>query len=154
MNRKRLLSNLGLIGVSSAIVIGWILLLFSVILPHISNGINPFTGEYSYTPLGYFIMFCVFTPIWEEAVFRYAPMQIAKRLKDNFNVDLFLPIILIASAIFGANHSLGIISMALQGALGMLLCYIYMRTKYSYWSVVAIHAIRNISVFYILPLIF
>lgn len=89
---------------------------------------------------------CIFAPIWEEAVFRYAPITIAKVIGEK----AVIPVIVISSCVFGWIHHYNPESVLLQGGIGFILSYVYLRTN-SYASIVAVHALYN---FFILILEF
>jgi membrane protease YdiL (CAAX protease family) len=84
-------------------------------------------------------MACIVAPLWEELVFRVAPLQIAK----GFGEKYLIPVIIISSAIFGWGHGEGTYSILIQGVLGAVLSWVYIKNNYSYWSVVAVHAMWN-----------
>lgn len=118
----------------------------------IVGGINPFTGSPLFTPLGVFIMACLVAPLWEEAVFRHAALRIGKSFKER-GMDMLIPISIISSAIFGWGHGSGPISITIQGIVGMLLCYVYVKTNYNYWCAVITHFLWNFSLMYMFPVL-
>lgn len=106
----------------------------------------------SYTALGSFVFQCILAPLWEEGVYRYAPIQIARKLKKSSGQDFTIPIIIISSALFGWGHGNGPVSLIIQGVMGVLLSYVYIKNNYSYWSSVLVHFLWNISISYIITL--
>lgn len=90
-----------------------------------------------------FIWGCIAAPFWEEAVYRMLPISVAKKLGQ----ETIIPVVLASSVIFGLGH--GYLGLFLQGVIGLGLCYTYL--KHGYFSSVALHALYNFSVVYILP---
>lgn len=82
---------------------------------------------------------CVWAPIWEEAAYRYAPITLAKNI-DEIHI---WPIVVIASALFGWQHS-GPSGVLFQGVMGLIFSWVYIRNGYCYWSAVILHATWNI----------
>jgi len=98
------------------------------------------------TPLGQFFFAVIFAPIWEEAVFRYAPLKII----GSVNQSLTWPIVVITSIVFGLLHG-GVNNILIQGFGGFVLAYVFIKNGWDYkWSV-AYHALWNLSVVYLLP---
>jgi hypothetical protein len=95
---------------------------------------------------GFYFMACVFAPLWEEVAFRVLPIQIARKVPQNIS----WPIILVASCIFGLVHN-GVPSIMLQGVLGLLWSYVYIKNGYSYLSSFSTHLLYNTSLAIILP---
>lgn len=97
-------------------------------------------------PLKYiFFMSCIFAPLWEELVFRFAPATIAKHTGREF----LLPIMIISSAWFGWLHGDGPESIMRQGVMGFVFFWLYLKNGYSYWSSVVLHSLWNTSIFLI-----
>lgn len=111
---------------------------------------NDFFG-YTYTAIGTFFFACIFAPLWEELVFRHAPLQIGKELKIKKDIDVILPIAFITSCIFGWGHGNSAMGVLVQGVCGLALSFTYIKTGYSYWSSVFLHFLWNFSLFYIFP---
>lgn len=113
------------------------------------NPPNPFEapipeGLYFGPPLKYiFFMSCIFAPLWEELVFRYAPAMIAKNSQPSF----LIPIMIISSAWFGWLHGNGAESIMIQGIIGFIFFWLFLKNGYSYWSSVLLHAMWNTTVF-------
>jgi membrane protease YdiL (CAAX protease family) len=82
----------------------------------------------------------IFAPLWEELAFRYAPLEIAKKLGK----DTILPMMILSSAIFGWGHYNNPESVLLQGMLGFIFSYVYLKNGLL-WSML-LHSIYNISV--------
>jgi membrane protease YdiL (CAAX protease family) len=109
-----------------------------------------FGGADESSPSVIFLLFTFFfaviwAPLWEELVFRHAPALLAKALGEKF----LLPIMIISSALFGWGHGNGPESLLIQGVMGFILFYIYIKNGYSYWSSVTLHALWN-GVLYLL----
>ena len=83
-----------------------------------------------------------FAPLWEEAVYRYAPITIAKQLGKEF----ILPVVVGVSLMFGWGHGEHPDTVLIQGGVGLLLSYAYIKNGYSYISSVLVHSIYNISI--------
>lgn len=79
----------------------------------------------------------VIAPVVEEIIFRAAPIGL---VKDK--PALMFPTIILSSALFGYLH-FGPVSWLVQGIMGFILSLIYIKNNYSYWSVVALHALWN-----------
>lgn len=90
-----------------------------------------------------FFFAVIWAPLWEELVFRRAPALLAKALGENF----LLPITIISSAVFGWGHGNGPESLLIQGVMGFVFFYVYIKNGYSYWSSVSLHALWNVSLF-------
>ncbi len=90
----------------------------------------------------------IWAPLWEEAVFRYAPLTIAKALGDAF----LKPIIVITLVLFAFGHGLGPWSILIQGIGSLALFWVYLKNGYSYWSSVAVHFLWNLSCYVLIPL--
>lgn len=81
---------------------------------------------------------CIVAAGWEELVFRFAPLEIAKRLDGGF----LIPIIIISSALFGWIHN-GVGGILIQGVMGAVFCWVYIKNGWSYWSSFALHSMWN-----------
>jgi len=112
--------------------------------------LNFFTGI-KYTALGTFFFGCILAPLWEELVFRHAPLLIAKKFKKKLKIDFTWPIVIISSVIFGWGHGFGPISILIQGVGGLILSFVYLKNNNSYWSAVATHFLWNFSLIYVFP---
>ena len=91
-----------------------------------------------------FFMTCIYSPLIEELIFRVAPISL---VKDK--PKLILPTIILSSALFGWLHY-GAASLPIQGVFGFVLSLVYLKNNHSYWSVVALHALWNSYVLFIL----
>ena len=135
------------------ILSGYVVIIFWVALVcvglHFFIDHNPCSDE-EFTKIGAFFFSCIFAPIWEEAVFRHAPLQIAKKLGRK---SLVVPVALISSVLFGWGHGYGPVSVLLQGVGGLVLCFVYVETGYCYWASVTTHFLWNLSIIYIFPLL-
>lgn len=97
------------------------------------------------TPQWTFFYVCIFAPLWEEALYRYAPITIAKNLGKQY----ILPVIVASSLIFGWQHYQNPESVLLQGGVGFVLCYTYIKAGYSYFSSVLVHSFYNLSMIFL-----
>lgn len=95
----------------------------------------------------YFFMACIFAPLWEEALFRYFPLEIARHSK-NFKWIAF-PVIVGSALIFGWLHG-SVLNIIFQGVSGILLGWVYLKND-SYWSSVLLHSLWNTMIIYGLP---
>jgi membrane protease YdiL (CAAX protease family) len=97
---------------------------------------------------------CVFAPIFEEVIFRWLPITLfALAINNRTNYKkLYWYVAAIISIVFAVAHY-GYFSIFIQGILGMGLCYLYYKNRYGYISAVICHALWNISLGYVLPLV-
>lgn len=145
---KSLSKKLITIGAAFTFMFLWVFLIKSGL--KYTRIFNPFVG-FVYTPLGIFFFSCIIAPLWEELVFRHAPLQITKKLNQVLNVDFTWPVIFISSAIFGWGHGQQAVSILIQGVMGVVFSIVYIRNNYSYWSSTVLHFLWNSSVYYIFP---
>lgn len=110
---------------------------------------NFFTGAQE-TALGAFFFACIFAPLWEELVFRHAPLLIAKRFSKP-GKSVIWPVVIISSALFGWGHGAGPISLLIQGVGGLIFSYVYLKNNYSYWSSTFLHFLWNFSLMFVYP---
>ena len=92
--------------------------------------------------LGEFINACIISPLWEEAVYRYAPIEICKIV----NKRLLVPVIIAVSFLFGFGHDGTIENIYYQGVFGLMLSYIYLNVKHPYSTVFFLHFLWNFLV--------
>lgn len=130
-----------------AFVILWLSLIKWVLPYLISTG----WSGYSLTPLGVFFFACILAPLWEEAAFRHAPLQLVKKFKDRLQMDLTVPVVILSSAIFGWGHGAGPISIMIQGIGGLAFSWLYISNNYNYWSSVVLHFLWNFSILFVFP---
>lgn len=86
---------------------------------------------------------CVFTPLWEEAIYRYVPIQLTIHLLGR---KVLFPIMILSSYWFAIGHGEYIENILCQGVFGMVcsyLCY-----KYNYITSVGLHSLWNFSCFF------
>lgn len=89
---------------------------------------------------------CVLAPLWEEAVFRYVAITLGQALDYLLQKAwLLLPAVCLSSIIFGRAHGSSL-NILFQGVGGFGLCWLYLKNKNSYWSVVSAHALWNLIV--------
>lgn len=94
----------------------------------------------------------VFAPISEEFLFRWLPITFMIRLmKGRFENVQWLFACLV-SIVFGVAHY-GYFSIYIQGIFGLGACYLYYKNRYGFLSAVLCHAIWNIQIGLILPMI-
>jgi membrane protease YdiL (CAAX protease family) len=98
-----------------------------------------------------FVKSCIFAPIWEEAVFRMLPFQILK--KFNLVDSLGIYIAVASSAIFGYIHG-DSFNVFAQGVIGLGFCWLYVRSNYSYKSIVIAHSVFNFLVIFALKYLY
>jgi membrane protease YdiL (CAAX protease family) len=82
---------------------------------------------------------CIWAPIWEEALYRYGPLTIAKNI-DNQHV---IPVAIIASCIFGWGHGESHEGVLVQGVLGLIFSIVYIKNNFCYFSSVLLHSLYN-----------
>lgn len=115
------------------------------LLPTLYNGrVAQFSEPSKYYT---FFMCCIVAPIWEELAFRVAPLKLAKK----FGEDTFVPIIIISSVLFGWGHGYGAESLLMQGVMGLVFSYVYLKNGFSAWSSMTLHALWNFMVIFGLP---
>jgi membrane protease YdiL (CAAX protease family) len=109
------------------------------------------TDDQIYDPPAKYIFFfsCIFAPLWEELVFRHAPLQVAKKLDPSY----LLPIVFVSSAFFGWLHG-GAVNIMFQGVGGFIMALVYIKNGYSIWSTITLHFLWNLHVIFILPFLF
>lgn len=102
-----------------------------------------FKGVYNLPSLSFQMLFwsLVFAPLTEELIFRKAVLDIAKDLRPSF----MLPIVILSSAIFGWLHG-AYVNVAIQGVLGAIMAWVYIKNGYHYWSSCILHAMYNGSI--------
>lgn len=91
---------------------------------------------------------CILAPIWEEIAFRHAPIQIAK----GFGKKFVLPVVIIASALFGWGHNQGPNSIMMQGVMGFIFSWVYVKNRYSLTSSILTHSLWNTFLRFIIPM--
>jgi membrane protease YdiL (CAAX protease family) len=82
----------------------------------------------------------IITPIWEELLFRYVPIEIARRtglLKKNY-----FPLMFLTSIVFGWMHG-SVANVFCQGIVGIFLYWVYIKNNYSYLSSCIVHGTWN-----------
>lgn len=94
------------------------------------------------TPAWLIFYACIFAPIWEEALYRYGPITIAK----NMGREYILPVVIMSSIIFGWQHYQNPESVLLQGMLGLFFSFTYIKAGYSYLSSVIVHSLYNLTI--------
>ena len=80
------------------------------------------------------------TPLWEEALYRYGPITIAK----HFGEKLVFPVVVMSSLLFGWSHNLGVQGIIFQGVFGFVLSNAYIDGK-GYQTSVTLHSLWNLS---------
>lgn len=125
------------IGFGFAIMCVWIFFI-TVFLNKLYDG---FQVQLFTPPSNQYIFFItvLLAPFWEEAVFRYFPIQIARKCGLN---SFLMPFMILSSIIFGISHG-SPINILIQGSMGFLMACIYVKNGFSYWSSVVIHALWN-----------
>lgn len=133
--------------IATALVVSFVWVVFiAAVLNSLSLGgdLNILLGMRS--PTETFFMACVWAPIWEEFVFRWAPIKLARAAGGA----TLLPIIIIASAIFGWGHGAGPYSLLIQGAMGLVFSVLYIKNNDSVLSTIIAHSMWNTFVIFIL----
>ncbi len=125
-----------------AVYIVWataVLSLYKLTIPEFSHLKLQF---YPISEIYTFISVCIFTPFFEEFLFR-TPLLILKGVTYK-RVSLWA--ILVSSVIFGYAHY-GLWSIPVQGVGGIIFCYVYLKNGYSYISSVIMHSLINLYFF-------
>lgn len=123
------------------IALGLILtVLWSVISGYTLDYLGPARSIFEENSIQYdaFIA-CIWAPIWEEMMYRWAPIQIVKRLKKE---EIMWPVIIISSATFGWGHEECQEGVFIQGIFGIISSYIYLKTN-RIWNCIVIHSLYN-----------
>lgn len=92
--------------------------------------------------LGEVVNTCIISPLWEEVVYRYAPIEICKILNEK----LILPVVLAVSFLFGFGHEGDISNIYYQGVFGLALSYVYLNVKHPFTAVFLLHFTWNFLV--------
>lgn len=124
------------------ILIGFIA---SVVLVNLGYYITVWMEPENYWPI--LVYTCIFSPIWEEAVFRWAPIEIFRR--TGILEKTTWPLIILTSVLFAYIHE-GQSSILIQGIFGLILSVVYLQinSRYSYMYVVSLHSIWNLCIFF------
>ena len=141
-------------GVKSVIILFLLMFLFKLIWTEAVldafNSLDLFPKAYP-TPasvLKILLFGCVFAPLVEELLYRVGPIQAAKRL----NPKLIVPTIIVVSIIFGQDHTHITGSpqfhVMVQGLCGVLYSILYIKSNYSYLTVVGAHSLWNIYAYF------
>lgn len=85
----------------------------------------------------------IFAPLWEELAFRYAPIELAKSISKK----AVFPTITISSIFFGWMHHNNPESVMLQGSLGFILSWLYLKNGLP-WSIF-LHFLYNFTVIFL-----
>lgn len=130
-----------IIGTSVYIVWATLVLLgYNMFIPDF--GVNNSSFSHPHSSIYIFFSSCILTPLFEELFFR-TPLGLLKKL----DVQYTLYYIILSSVFFGYLHPLGLYSIPIQGFLGVLFCYVYLKNGYSYLSVVFMHFLINFFYF-------
>lgn len=90
----------------------------------------------------------VLAPLIEEHLFRCFPLVflIIFPIKDErYAGRLLLEGVLFSSILFGLLHG-SAWNVALQGVIGVVLCWVYLKNNLSRWSPIVVHALYNFTV--------
>lgn len=94
---------------------------------------------------------CAVAPTVEEMLFRDWPLtrvqavSILDPAKTLINSRHLVSTVFFSSIIFGLLHG-SVFNLFIQGIGGLVLCWLFLKNKNSYWSVVLVHAAYNITV--------
>lgn len=126
-------------GLIAALV--WALLSTGILVSLGYNDILRVPEERDVYPFWYAVFFvCVWAPIWEEAAYRYGPLEIAKRTDKKY----VIPVAVMVSCFFGWGHGDCPEGVLIQGVLGFIFSLVYIYTNYNYWCSVIVHSLYNI----------
>lgn len=85
----------------------------------------------------------IVAPVWEELLYRYFPLHIAKKLGNEYIV----PTIIASSILFGWGHEGGTHEgVLLQGVLGVIFSIAYIKSGYKIYVPILIHFLYNLLV--------
>lgn len=101
-----------------------------------------FFYQYQHPQLINIYLFCIAAPIGEEVVFRHFPLQVLKSVKKP---DLYWPVILMTSVIFGWLHQ-GHLNILIQGMIGLVCSVLYIKNNHCLLSAIALHSLWNLSI--------
>jgi len=108
-------------------------------LPHFSKEIPPF-------PLIFTAL--ITAPIFEEMIFRYAPLELLKSTQI-FRENKWLIVFLIG-ILFGWLHG-NYYNVYCQGVMGVAFGWVYIKNQMSYISAVVAHSLYNFLVIILIP---
>lgn len=146
---KRLGKELSIVIAAVTLIVSWITFFRLVILPLFEDDFG-FKNE-----IGFIFFTMIVTPLWEELLYRYVPFEICKKVNRSTKQDFTWITVILTSLLFALIHdSNGILAIVFQGVGGFILAMTYLVSKYPYWSCVLVHALWNVSIFYIVPKIF
>ena len=91
-----------------------------------------------------FFFTCIWAPLWEEMMYRWAPIKFAKQL----SIEIVWPVIIIASATFGWGHGDCPEGVFLQGVLGIIFSGVYLYTG-KIWTSMLVHSMYNCFLFFL-----
>lgn len=127
---------------TAVLIVLWtnfVLWLYKATIPEFGFLSTTIFTTFSYSPEFMFVVLCIFAPLVEEYLFR-KHLSVIKNIKIE---GLFVFAVIFSSIIFGIGHKLGIWAAPIQGVGGLLLCGVYIKNGYSYWSSVATHFLIN-----------
>jgi membrane protease YdiL (CAAX protease family) len=132
------------------IIFGYVLSLIWILFIsylYIILGHQEIVEESTLTDSFYYFIFiaCVWAPLWEEALYRYGPITIAKNIGNQY----VIPIVIMSSCLFGWAHGESHEGVLVQGVLGLILSMVYIRNNYSYLSSVILHSLYNLTVLFL-----
>jgi membrane protease YdiL (CAAX protease family) len=132
------------------IIFGYILSLIWILFVsylYIILGHEEVIEESSSTDSFYYFIFlsCIWAPIWEEALYRYGPITIAKSIGNQY----VMPIVIMSSCLFGWGHGECHEGVLVQGVIGLILCSVYIKNNYSYLSSVILHSLYNLTLLFL-----
>lgn len=90
---------------------------------------------------------CILGPLWEELVFRVAPVKLLRFLKVD-NKVLWL-VMLAICCIFGINHG-SPYNIYYQGVVGAGFTWLYIKNGDCFWSAVTLHGLWNFCLVFLL----
>lgn len=125
------------------ILIAFIIYLAWVILVDKGLGfIDSFGQTLSFSDIPQFFYVCIIAPLWEELYYRYVPIAISRA----FNHKILMPILIFSAVNFGLGHGDNVYHLFIQGVMGMVLSWVYIKNGYSYWSSVTLHFLWNLFI--------
>lgn len=120
--------------------IGFIVLLaWSFIVTYLFGFMGSFGDIFKKQNIPTFFFACIVAPLWEELYYRYVPIQISKAFGHKF----LMPILIFSAVNFGFGHGNELFHLFMQGVMGMIFSWVYLKNKYSYWSSVILHCLWN-----------
>jgi hypothetical protein len=83
---------------------------------------------------------CVLAPLWEEAMYRWAPLIIAYKI----NKEIVWPTAIFMTLTFGWAHGYGMHGIYFQGMMGLFCSFVFIKCGMQFRWALAFHILWNI----------